>query len=392
MAPIPATMTVNFISNYAGPHRVCWRIGNSGPYDCTTIVNCLGGGNACQAIIPITVDNETCDQVDFNGYVQATCEVEGSLNGRVPFSVVFIPNPPCDKFDVICSSVSIDGYTVLNPGSGYVVGSNPAVTVVGGGGTLAAAIGIVGDGGIETWALSSGGTGYLGGGTGAISTVPALNITGTGTGAEFDIIITGGVITSIALSNTNTSPGTGYNIADTFEFDNSFLGGTGAGVVVTIETVNTGKIQYIQVTSTGSGYTSVPTATVAASVGVTATVEARLGTCNQFNAGTDCSGAAIGFLPRQDLGYIYKICAATAPVPPAQWTVTQDGCCYDCVTVNFANTNIPGPDRAVQVINCDGEFAELTLPTGSSVIACVVNDSWYWPVSDNTTASVGAAC
>ena len=63
MAAIPATITVNFTANYAGPHRVCWRIGASGPYDCTTSVTCTGGGNPCQAVITTTVDNESCDDL-----------------------------------------------------------------------------------------------------------------------------------------------------------------------------------------------------------------------------------------------------------------------------------------------------------------------------------------
>jgi len=159
MTPIPATITVNFISNYAGGHRVCWRIGNSGPYNCSTIVVCAGGGAPCSANIPITVDNDTCSSVTFEGYVQAICEVEGSLNGRVPFSATFVPDPTCDKYDITCASVAVDSFIITNPGSGYTVGSTPLVTVIGGGGSGTAATAVVGDGGVRTFTITNGGAG-----------------------------------------------------------------------------------------------------------------------------------------------------------------------------------------------------------------------------------------
>lgn len=100
----PATITVNFISNYAGPHRVCWRIQGSGnPYVCTNIVDCLGGGNTCQAVINIMVDSESCDDIIFEGYIQATCNAEGSTTGQVPFTVTYTPTPSC-KFYTMTNS------------------------------------------------------------------------------------------------------------------------------------------------------------------------------------------------------------------------------------------------------------------------------------------------
>ena len=103
MAPVPATITVNFIANYAGTHRIAYRSGGAGPYSFVT-TPCVGGGTPCSGTIAITVDNETCDNVVYDGYVQATCEDEESVNGRIPFTVTFTPNPVCDAYSITCNT------------------------------------------------------------------------------------------------------------------------------------------------------------------------------------------------------------------------------------------------------------------------------------------------
>ena len=147
MAPVPATITVNFIANYAGGHRICYRTGGSGPYTCIS-TSCAGGGTPCSGTIAVSVDNETCDPVVFDGYVQATCEDEESVNGRIPFTVTFTPNPECDAYSVACNDPggcpdpiswvgtdcngdafpSIDGF---NTGDTFYVCSGAAPTAVG---------------------------------------------------------------------------------------------------------------------------------------------------------------------------------------------------------------------------------------------------------------------
>ena len=94
-----ATITVDFLGNYAGPHRVCWRVQGSGnPYVCTNLVTCVGGGNPCQALINVMIDPESCEDVIFEGYIQATCQVEGSTIDRVPFTVTYTPTPSCNMY------------------------------------------------------------------------------------------------------------------------------------------------------------------------------------------------------------------------------------------------------------------------------------------------------
>jgi len=94
---MPGTLQVDFTANYTGDHRVCWRIGPSGPYDCTTIVTCAGLGLTCSALISVdlTPYNIQCDDITFEGYVQPVCYPEASTLGRTPFSVVYTPIWPC---------------------------------------------------------------------------------------------------------------------------------------------------------------------------------------------------------------------------------------------------------------------------------------------------------
>lgn len=96
----PGTITVNFTAEYAGPHRICWRQCGVGQYVCTNIINCVGGGNVCSAVISVMVNPESCDPVCFEGYIQATCNPEGSSTGQVPWTTTFTPNPACKFYTI----------------------------------------------------------------------------------------------------------------------------------------------------------------------------------------------------------------------------------------------------------------------------------------------------
>ena len=99
----PATITVTFTANYAGPHRICWRQCGVGPYVCTNIVDCVGGGNVCAATVSIMVDPESCTPVCFEGYIQATCNPEGSPVDQVFWTSTFTPTPSCTMYDLLCT-------------------------------------------------------------------------------------------------------------------------------------------------------------------------------------------------------------------------------------------------------------------------------------------------
>lgn len=137
---IPATLTVNFIANYTGQHRVCWRIqGMPGPFICTNIVDCVGGGNVCSAVINIMVDPDSCDTVIYEGYIQATCNPEGSGTGQIPWVESYVPNPSCAKYAVQCT---LGPGQSCGPITSQELGLNcngtvrPAVDFISGGGTF----------------------------------------------------------------------------------------------------------------------------------------------------------------------------------------------------------------------------------------------------------------
>lgn len=393
MAPISASITVSFVSNYAGPHRVCWRTGGVGPYDCSTLVTCLGGGNLCSVDVPITVDNETCDEVEFDGYVQAACEVEGSLNGRVTFEATFTPDPTCDSYQILCNSVGVAVITVDNAGSGYNPASPPAVGITGGGGSGATATAVVGAGGVKTWTITNGGAGYDSGGSAIFLNEPATG--GTGTGATFDVTVTAGVITSISLSSAGTSPGASYLVSDTLSFGN--LGGTGGGTaVITVDSLNTSEVQYITVGASGTGYSSVPVVAIDPSPGwggfpaVQATAEVtRMTSCAEWTT-TNCDGDSESF-PSVDVGTSYIMCRAAAPSPPGAYTVTPTGCCYDCVSVTFEATET---NVSFRYLDCETRtVVSITLVVDTPQTVCAVNNSWFAAYNQgNVDVLVGAAC
>jgi hypothetical protein len=89
MADISATLNVNFITQNSGPHRICYRKEDEVEYTCITVDECIPGF-PCSNQIDITVDDAEPDQV-IEGYVQSTCEVITSEDGRIPFEVIHQP-------------------------------------------------------------------------------------------------------------------------------------------------------------------------------------------------------------------------------------------------------------------------------------------------------------
>jgi hypothetical protein len=135
MAPVPATLDISFTSNFpAGTHTVYYRISGSGPVYSTVSVSCTpyvppAPAPTCTVSIPIMVDNESCDPVTYEGYVQANCEPEDSPYGRIPFSVTFTPSPTC---------IALQYTSAVGPSVSFALGENcdgslkPTVTIPGG--------------------------------------------------------------------------------------------------------------------------------------------------------------------------------------------------------------------------------------------------------------------
>ena len=167
MAAQPAQITLNWISNTPGTHRVCYRIGGTGPYTCTVASpgtpahpSCPGGGLPCSYVLDIMVDNETCDVVAYDGYVQPTCEDLESLANRTPWNVNFTPDPACDRWEVTCEQNGVGAINIIGAGSGYTPGSNPTVTITGTGTGATALATVDGTGTVVSIGIIAQGSGY----------------------------------------------------------------------------------------------------------------------------------------------------------------------------------------------------------------------------------------
>lgn len=396
MAPIPGTITINFVSNYAGDHRVAWRLNYTGAYTIEPVFACGGGGAACSTTIAVTVDHETCSNVIFDGYVQACCEDVGSLSGRVPFTVTFTPVQPCNSYLTRCNSVSIASITVTNPGTLYDPLNPPAITITGGGGSAGTATAVVGDGGILTDTITNAGSGYST--NGVYSSVAAVTLTGAGSGATYTVTVNGAAVTNVVLED----PGIDYAPADTISFASGDIGGIVRvdEVVVTVDTVNTGMIQEITVTNIGSGYTSTPVAAIDPSAGDDAVLTVVLDSCESFGPLADpfpvvgCDGNNLPQMNELELGQDFILCTTDAVVTlPTGYTATPSGCCYDFRTVQFTNNNLIDDIYVTYMDEATRNYLVQSIKAADTKILCALNDSWY--ITDEqipATIVVGPTC
>ena len=378
MAIVTATITVDFTANYAGDHRVCWRVQGSGdPYDCTTIVNCVGGGALCQAIFPADVNTTSCDgTVTFEGYVQATCEDVLSTNGRLAFTVDFIPNPTCLRWELACAFAPVASLVVETPGSGYLISDTVVITrdpLDFESPDAVANITAVGDGIINTL------TGLLSGGLGYIATeVLTINgAAGAGATITIDSILPGGIIDTFTL----TTNGVGYIGPFTF------TGGSGVGadfdIVDGVDYDTFGSVLGITVTVPGN-YSIPPVITITSATGSGVLIRALLEDCPaRVNVGTDCEGGDQVDLTLANGGLLqpgesWATCLTSGPNPGGdQYIDTQVGCCIPEDTVGEPCTdhhfdNGSGGPVDVHFTGCDGDDIVLTVPDQSSMNACAI--------------------
>lgn len=383
MAPIAASITVHFTANYTGQHRICWRIGSVGAYDCSIVI-ATTTGTSYDVVVPVIVDNESCSDVTFEGYVQATCEDIASTTGRIPFSVVFTPSPTCLPINVLCQTVGIESFTITNPGSGYV--GAPTVTLSAGTGTGTAVVGV---GAPTATLLFNIGAGLT---PGTYLAEPATAIVGVGVGATFDVTVTGAGVISSAVHNAGT--GSGYVAGDSVNFPG--IPGS-ATEQVDITAVDTGTIVDITVGVPGS-YSVVPGVTIDPPPGfpgpglTTATATAVLGRCpDGWMSGDNCLGDTYTAYPIEvGLGLSFNMCNVGAVDPgtiPANYLVTAADptteCCYECVDITITYNNPGGDPVDYAYIDCNPvnltfrNFATGTITDGNSVtLNCVVKDSW----------------
>lgn len=385
MAPVPATLDVSFVSNFVGQHRVCWRIPPALVYDCTTVVTCLGNGATCSVQIPIVVENESCDTVTYEGYVQASCEDINSISGRIPFSITFTPVPVCESYSVTCENVPLLQVDITNPGSGYDPLNPPLVTPFGGGGAGAAVTVTIGN----SIVTLNPGSGYV---DGVYPGVPLVNVIGSGTGAFATITVAGGVVTAYTI----TTSGQVYLPGDTFTVNTADIGGgAGSGFVAGFQ-ANYGTITVATLVTPGDGFTSAPALTLPNPVGggVLGVLDAILDVCPDQDLGPSCDSSAGDTLTGMSINQSIIGCMTSLPIPLlSNYTFTPAACCYDCNQVSFA-VDLLSPAGTLVYTDCTThELVSVPFLPGDSIgPICMVANSWFYEPESIIVVGVGATC
>lgn len=132
--PISATITVSFIAQYSGLHRVYYKLSTDPTYTFAGNAGPCGINTNCQMQFFLTVENESCDVLTYDIYVQPECFDEGSLDGRVEEQIQFIPDPACKRYTYTCESVGIGTVNITGGGLYDTPGLGPiSVNAVSGG-------------------------------------------------------------------------------------------------------------------------------------------------------------------------------------------------------------------------------------------------------------------
>src|SRR5271157_1573502 len=100
---------------------------------------------------------------------------------------------------------------------------------------------------MATVSIITGGTGYT---NGAYQNVSIIG--GTGGGATVNITVAGGIVTALSVA----SGGVGYAVGNTFTVSTNIIGGAGSGFQGAVATVIGNAIGSVNITGTGTGYTT----------------------------------------------------------------------------------------------------------------------------------------
>lgn len=402
MATITATITVDFVANYAGTHRVCWRIQGSGdPYDCSTEVSCVGGGTVCQAIIEADVNDTSCDgEVIFEGYTQAACEDVASINGRDSWTASFTPTVVCRRYEVTCENSVIEALTVTSVGSNYNPAALPTVTITGDG-AGATADAVVADDSVTSVTLGAlpGGSGY---GDGVYVDHPVTG--GTGTGMLISFTVVGGEVVSVEGTSSVSEGGdggSGYTASDVLQPDPAGpAGAPGVAYTFTVDAVQTGQVTSLTLTAAGSGYSTAGVIIDPPGGGETATATATIAVCGvRDDIGPDCDGGEEVSLEGMEVGTTFAVCIAGDIINlTSQYSYVETGCCIaedsvDDVCFDYHIENLTGDDLQVRVTPCGGDAIWLDVANGATEAICAVDGGVSDPsLAGLTITNTGTPC
>ena len=379
-----ATITVTYTPQYAGTHRICFRqvTTPSDLYCCVVDVTSstvgvskdyviiLGSGGC--ASVP-DVDPESCDPVQYEGYVQPTCVDEDDTDTRTAWSITFTPVPTCQMWEVTCALSGVDSINMTDKGTGYDPDVPPTVTIdapTGAGPVQATGVAIVGNGSAEAGFIVFQGSGYTNG------TYPNCPFTGgTGTGFLATVVIAAGQISSVTITNG----GIGYIVGDVLAPDTAVVGTPAGAGSYQISISDAGKVNSVTITNAGAGYEVIPGVVFDPPMaGDTATGDAVMDACPAFSSfdcvdGDSDPSIQIAFLETKIL------CSKTEPVLAAVYDVngTGDPCC-NCV--QYQITVLSGTVPQIYWTECDGavtrDIQAVTNQTSSfSTTVCAVENS-----------------
>jgi len=165
---------------------------------------------------------------------------------------------------IVVSGNAVTSVTTTTRGNNYVVANalSASATIIGNGintlGTITGGGGYSFNG-VTSQTITSGGTGYV---NGSYTNVPLTG--GAGSGATANITVSGGAVTVCTIVDT----GVNYVVSNILSASNTFLGGTGSGLQITVNTVGASTFQNVSLTG-GSGTGAVATIVVGTSGSVT---------------------------------------------------------------------------------------------------------------------------
>jgi hypothetical protein len=133
---INASISVSWVALYTGLHNVYYKLSTDSVYNLAGTSNC-SVNNPCSLNFLISVENESCDTLTYDVYVQPQCFLIDGVSppeGRVEEQIQFIPSPACKKYTYTCESVGIDTVDVNVGGDYNTPGLGPiSVNAVSGG-------------------------------------------------------------------------------------------------------------------------------------------------------------------------------------------------------------------------------------------------------------------
>ena len=245
---------------------------------------------------------------------------------------------------------SVAAANITAPGSGY---STVSVAFSGGGGSGAAATGVIGSG-VSSIAVTAGGSGY--------TSVPLVTFSGGGgAGAAAVATLVGGIVTQVTVTN----PGTGYTSAPTV----GFSGGAGTGAAATA-TVQNAIIIAINITNGGSGYTSAPSINITGTGGSGATAQAILSGTNV--ASVTVTNAGSGFVYAPQLQFVGGNGTGAAGIAVltgtsiARINITSTGANYSITPKLTISTDSGGTGASATPVMSGGRVVAVTLNSGGS--------------------------